>query len=125
MLHHSSLLAWKEANAVALRVLALSRTCWQPWAAAVFAQLQRASLSVQLNISEGYALRGSRNHLWHLRVAYGSAVETGDLLRILLDAGVVPETEMGDLLDHNVTTQKLLWGLIRKRGRDADSPGSE
>lgn len=116
MQNHRSLLAWKEANAVVHRVLVLSQVSWKPWATAVFGQLQRASLSVQLNISEGYAQRGSRNHVWHLRVAYASAVETGDLLHVLLEAGIATADTMGDAIERNVTTQKLLWGLIRKRG---------
>jgi len=51
---------------------------WQPWASALFAQLQRASLSVELNIAEGYSFGPSRTYTRHFGVAYGSAVEGGD-----------------------------------------------
>lgn len=110
---HRSLIAWKEARALVLQVLDLSRTAWRPWASAVFAQLQRSSLSVQLNIAEGYANRGSARYKWHLRVAYGSAVEAGDLLELLGSAGLVRAELAAALIARNVTTQKLLWGLIR------------
>ena len=45
-------------------------------------QLQRAELSVQLNIAEGYALKSSKRFRNHLDIAYASAVETGDLLEL-------------------------------------------
>ena len=79
MRDHKSLVAWQVANDVVRGVLRACRFRWRPYAAALFDQLQRSSLSVQLNIAEGYALREHRRFCYHLRVAYGSAVETGDL----------------------------------------------
>lgn len=110
---HRSLVAWKEARALVLQVLDLSRTAWKPWASAVFGQLQRCSLSVQLNIAEGYAYQGTARYKWHLRVAYGSAVEAGDLLELLGSAELIGADRAKALVAHNVATQKLLWGLIR------------
>src|SRR4026208_1055603 len=89
MRDHKSLHAWQEARGVVLGVIDLARTAWKPYAAALFSQLQRASLSVQLNIAEGYAYGSSRSCTRHLNIAYGSAVETGELLEIALDAEVV------------------------------------
>ncbi|HEV8124213.1 MAG TPA: four helix bundle protein [Gemmatimonadales bacterium] len=51
---HRDLLAWQRARSVAKGVIELSITAWRPQFAAVFAQVQRSSLSVQLNIAEGY-----------------------------------------------------------------------
>src|SRR5882724_8939404 len=89
MRDHRSLKAWQEAHAVALSVIELARTAWKPYASALFFQLQRASLSVQLNISEGYTFGDSPTFTRHLGVAYGSAVETGELVRLLGDAGII------------------------------------
>ncbi|MGH7519117.1 MAG: four helix bundle protein [Gemmatimonadales bacterium] len=72
---HTSLIAWQLARTVTRASLAAGRSHWKPWAAAIFWQLQRASLSVQLNIAEGYARRSRRAFLYQLNVAYGSAVE--------------------------------------------------
>jgi four helix bundle protein len=80
---HTSLKAWQEAHAVALSVLHLAQTGWKPYASALFSQLQRSSLSVQLNISEGYTYGDSPSFTRHLGVAYGSAVETAELLSTL------------------------------------------
>ncbi len=113
MRDHHSLRAWREARAVVLRVVALSESAWRPWAAAIFGQLQRSSLSVQLNVAEGYALRGSARFAWHLRVAYASAVETGDLLGLLHDAHLISPEVARELIDGNDASQKLIWGLLR------------
>ncbi len=111
---HTSLEAWKEARAVALGCLAISRAHWRPDAAAMFYQLQRATLSVQLNIAEGYALGSRALFARHIRIAYGSAVEAGEILQLQVDAAIVPATLGEDLLAHNRRCARLLLGLLRK-----------
>jgi len=120
MRDHKSLVAWQEANKAVEAVLHGSRTNWKPFAAAVFAQLQRASLSVQLNIAEGYALRAARRFRNHLEVAYGSAVETGELLELAIRNVLLPEELSRPALDSCLRCQRLLLGLI-KRYRDTQS----
>jgi hypothetical protein len=83
MRDHTSLLAWREAQSVSLAILAISQTYWKPYAQAVFNQVQRSSISVQTNISEGYSFTNTPSFHRHLRIAYGSAVETGDLLSLM------------------------------------------
>src|SRR5690349_3421867 len=93
MRDHKSLVAWQVSNQVAREVLRLSRTRWRPSASALFHQLQRASLSVQLNIAEGYALYGSQRFRYHIRIAYGSAVETTELLELAAAERIIPPLE--------------------------------
>src|SRR5918998_6381442 len=112
MRDHRSLHAWQEARGVVLGTIELARSSWKPYAAALFAQLQRASLSVQLNIAEGYAFGESPTFTRHLAIAYGSAVETGELLEIALDTGVVPADLAQHLLSRNRRSQKLLLGML-------------
>ena len=94
-------------------VIELARNAWKPYAAALFSQLQRASLSVQLNIAEGYAYGGSRTCTRHLNIAYGSAVETGEILEIMLDAQIVTPDVASYLLQRNQRSQRLLMGMLR------------
>jgi four helix bundle protein len=101
---------------VVLGVIELARDSWKPYAAALFSQLQRASLSVQLNIAEGYAFGKSPTYIRHLRIAYGSAVETGELLEIALKANVVAVGRGVRLLARNQRSQRLLLGMLRRRG---------
>ena len=117
MRDHKSLHAWQEARAVVLGVIDLARTAWKPYAAALFSQLQRASLSVQLNIAEGYAYGPSRTCTRHLNIAYGSAVETGELLEVALDANIVAPDTANHLLQRNRRSQRLLLGMLKRSGR--------
>jgi four helix bundle protein len=112
---HRSLHEWQEARAVVLGIIELARHSWKPYAAALFTQLQRASLSVQLNIAEGYAYGESPTFARHLAIAYGSAVETGELLKIALDAEIVSAEIGRNLLTRNHRSQRLLLGLLRRR----------
>ena len=115
MRDHRSLHAWQEARAVVLGIIDLARTSWKPYASALFSQLQRASLSVQLNIAEGYAFGESPSFTRHLAIAYGSAVETGELLEIALDANIVTTDAGNYLLSRNRRSQGLLLGMLRRR----------
>src|SRR4051794_2748950 len=117
MRDHRSLHAWQEARAVVLGTIELSRSSWKPYASALFSQLQRASLSVQLNIAEGYAFGESPTYTRHLRIAYGSAVETGELLETALKAHVIPIDPGSRLLTRNRRSQRLLLGMLRAYSR--------
>ncbi len=114
MRDHTSLKAWQEAQWVALAVVGISRDHWKPFLAAIFAQLQKASLSVQLNIAEGYAFTTSPSFLRHLTIAYGSSVETGELLELLRLALVVPEETIVPILDRCHLCQRLVLGLLKR-----------
>ena len=98
-----------------LGTIELARDSWKPYAAALFSQLQRASLSVQLNIAEGYAFGDSPTYMRHLRIAYGSAVETGELLETALKANVITVDRGASLLARNRRSQRLLLGMLRSK----------
>ena len=112
----TSLLAWQEAHAVSIGVIHLARDSWKPYAAALFSQLQRASLSVELNIAEGYTFGNTRSFTRYLGIAYGSAVETVELLRIATEAEVLPYHDDA-LLRRAERARRLLLGLRKHRRR--------
>jgi four helix bundle protein len=115
MRDHTSLHAWQEAHKTSVAVIRLAKFSWKPYAAALFNQLQRASLSVQLNIAEGYTFGDSPTFTRHLGIAYGSAVETGELLQLAVDAEVVDEEPLQELLKRARRTERLLLGLLKQR----------
>ena len=115
MRDHTSLLAWQEAKQVASGVLDLSVTHWAPPLGAVWGQLQRSSLSVQLNIAEGYALGTTALFTRHLRIAYGSAVETGELLDHLSTRLRSKPEHFTTLVGQCQRSQRLLLGLLHRR----------
>ena len=115
MRDHTSLRAWQESHAVTLAVIQLCKTSWKPYAAALFGQLQRSSLSVQLNIAEGYTFGDSPTFTRHLGIAYGSAVETGELLRLAAETGVVDENLLQPLVQRTQDTEHMLLALLKQR----------
>jgi four helix bundle protein len=112
MRDHTSLLAWQEAKEVSRAIIRLCAMSWRPHLRAVFDQLQRASLSVQLNIAEGYALRNFGSVRRHFVIAYGSFIETGELREHLREAAVCPNEEIDALRRRCARSQRLLLGLI-------------
>jgi len=115
MQDHRSLHAWQEAHAVTLGVLRLSRDSWRPYAAALFSQLQRSSLSVELNMAEGYSFGNSATYTRHLGIAYGSLVETIELLRIAMEAEVLPSQMGNPVMQHATNARRLLLSLLKYR----------
>jgi len=116
MRDHKSLLAWQEARAVALSVLRIGDKHWRPSLGSAFHQLYRASLSTQLNIADGYAFGPSPSFKRHLAIAYGSAVETTDLLEDLRDSELLPADLFTELILRSRRTQARLRGLLKQVG---------
>ncbi len=81
----------------------------------MFVQLQRAALSVQLNIAEGASFGDTPSFTRFLGIAYGSAVETGEVIELLRDLNAIPNALSNDLLRHSRLSQRLLLGLLKKR----------
>jgi four helix bundle protein len=122
MKDHTSLLAWQTAREIALDVAKLARVHWKPSNAAVFGQLTRASLSVRLNIAEGYAFTNTPTFRRHLDIAYGSAVETGELLEHAKAAEILPGTDLDSLIERSKRCQRLTYGLLLHVKRKKQSP---
>ncbi len=114
MASHKTLKAWVEAREVARGVVSASRDHWRPWAAAPFDQLQRASLSVQLNIAEGWSFGPSPTRDRHLEIAYGSAREAHEVIELMQDTQVLPPRIAAELWRHSELTIKLLVGLLQR-----------
>ena len=115
MRDHRTFRVWEHSHAVALEVIRLSRSSWKPYAAALFHQLQKSSLSVQLNIAEGYTYGNSPTFTKHLGIAHGSAIETGELLRLAVEAGILEEKVVTPLLERNLEAEHILVALLKKR----------
>jgi len=115
---HTNLRAWQAAREVALASSRLARSHWRPWLAAGYQQLLHASLSVQLNIAEGYALRAPGRTRFHWLTAYGSCVETVECLEFLLALEGAPAEDLESLIVRSREAQGMLLGLLRKARRD-------
>lgn len=111
---HGRMIVWQKSRRVVLAALRLSANAWKPWLGAPFSQLQRSALSVQLNIAEGYALWHPRQRRRHLRIAYGSAVETVDLLELLRDAKAVDPEHVDPLIGEAREVCRMLVAWLKR-----------
>ena len=114
MYDHRHMIVWQKARAVVLGVVRISRAGWRPWLGAAFSQLQRSALSVQLNISEGYALWHPKLRRRHLRIAYGSSVETVDLLELLREVDIVNGTKVDEMIATEREVSRMLLSWLKK-----------
>ena len=84
---YRSLDAWKVAHEAALLAHKACDRAYHSRARAVFDQLRRASLSVEANLVEGYALGTPGLCRRHLRIAFGSAAEAECVARLASELG--------------------------------------
>ncbi len=109
MKNHKQLIAWQVARDLARACHHWVQGRWSPAHASTFDQLRRSSLSVRLNLVEGYAFGRSPRCRNHFRIAYGSAVETTELLEFLAELG----EENPDLIDLSRRVQALTLRLMQ------------
>ncbi len=107
---HRELLAWQVARDLSVAVHQWARANWSPPATSTLEQLRRASLSIRLNLVEGYAYGRSARCRNHFRIAYGSAVETTEILEFLGELGA----ETGPLVEMSRRLQALTLRLMQK-----------
>ena len=114
MRDHKTLLCWQLARDLSEQIHLLTIRNWKPPATAAFDQLRRASLSVRLNIAEGHALGSPGGFARHLTIAYGSAVETAELLEFCRDTALLGPTDVGTLTSLASRIQALVLRLRRR-----------
>jgi four helix bundle protein len=119
MRDHQSLDAWQYARDLSQDVYRLSTRVWSPPLGTALDQLRRASLSIRLNLVEGYSWRPGRRWQHHLRIALGSAMETTECLRFLREIGAVSPEAGAELITRARRVERLIWGLLQGESRSA------
>ena len=76
-------------------------------------QLRRASVSIPLNIAEGY-MRGSKEYVQFLKTALGSAAEVETLISLSRDLDYCSEEDFHAMYNLNLESTKLLRTYIRR-----------
>lgn len=115
MRDHRSLEAWRTANRLLHLVIDFQEHYWKPAARCLLEQLARSALLTQINIAEAYALRSPGKVRDHLETAYGLAVETADMLEVLMVRRWAPRGELDEAIAHCQQTQTQILGLIKSQ----------
>ncbi len=111
---YKSLSVWKHAHELVLVVLRTTDDARQQRTWAVFDQLRRATISVEANIVEGYALNTPALLRRHLRIAIGSLAEVECLARTASEMEYLPENHASKIMETVDKTFPLLVGLFRR-----------
>jgi four helix bundle protein len=111
MRDHQSLIAWQRAKRFVLAVQRVTTKLWRPPLAHFIDPMRRSALSVQLNISEGQALATPLLFRKHLTIAYGSSVESVDVIGLLRELVPAEEKDLKELQDWGQECSRLVLGL--------------
>jgi four helix bundle protein len=115
MRKYRSLVAWQRAHQLVILTLKAAEAAARPRSYALLDQLRRATISIEANLVEGYALGTTPLFRRHLRIAVGSAAEAECLLESASELEYLPPDAisiMRKLLDETLAT---LFGLLRKQ----------
>jgi four helix bundle protein len=110
MRSHKQIIAWQVARELTVAVHRWVDGHWTPPRSSALEQLRRASLSVRLNIVEGYACGPGPRCRNHLRIAFGSAVECTEILEFLSELGA--DTQL--LIELSRRVQALTLRLMQR-----------
>ena len=116
MASYRDLRAWQIAHDLAVDIHRYCDIRWRPERADAMSQLRRASLSVSLNIAEGFASGPGPRCKHFLRIAHASAVETTVILDLMLALG----EPVGDHLaraERSAALSYRLWARSRSTRR--------
>jgi four helix bundle protein len=120
---YRSLYAWKQAHQALILALEATDSAWHPRAKALFDQINRAVVSVEANIVEGYALNTVPLFRRHLRIAFGSAAEAETLIRAAAERRYLSNPK--DILMALGEAMRAIHGLMRRPLVSASRPSPD
>lgn len=112
---YKKLLAWQIADKLTKKIYLLTLTFPKHEIYGLTSQLRRASLSVPLNIIEGYARFNKNEFRQFLRISLGSLAELTYLLEFSLEQKFFKEKEFADLMQIRDQCGRLLWRLFESQ----------
>ena len=110
---YRTLAAWQHAHEALLLALRATEAAYHPRSRSLFDQLRRATISVEANVVEGYALNTAPLCRRHLRIAIGSAAEAECLTRAAAELGYLDADAVKPLEHALDRTLGALHGLMR------------
>lgn len=99
----------EKAKDYARKVYSLSRQFPKEEQFGLTSQVRRASISVALNIVEGYARHSRKSEAQFLTVAYGSLKESQFILLFAVDEKYIPKESVQEVHALGEEAAKLLW----------------
>ncbi|MDI6736598.1 MAG: four helix bundle protein [bacterium] len=106
---YKKLIVWQKANDLAYQVYLATKNFPKEEIYGIISQIRRVSLSVPLNIVEGYGRQGKKELKQFVNIALGSLAETEYLLDFSLRLGYLTQESHKNLQDLRQEVGNLLW----------------
>jgi len=110
---YKELEAYKKAYKNVIGIYKLTKPFPKEEKYGIVSQIRRASVSIPLNIAEGY-MKGSKEYVRFLRIALGSSAEVETLLTLCADLEFCTLKDINYLYSANLEVIKLLRYYINK-----------
>jgi len=104
------IISWKKAKELTLSIYKEFTHCHDY---SFKDQIQRASISIMNNISEGFERRGDKEFKNFLFIAKGSCAEVRSMIYIAEKINYVENSKSEELIIKTIEISKLLSGLIK------------
>lgn len=111
--NYQKLYVWQRSDELTKKVFQLTKQFPKEERYELTSQLRRATLSVTLNIVEGYTRINKRGFKQFLNIALGSLAETEYLIDLSADLGYMDLRHRDETQSLRDETGKLLWRLIQ------------
>ena len=112
---YKNLLAWQIADQLAQEVYKTTLQFPKEEIYGLTSQIRRASISIPLNIIEGYSRNNKNEFRQFLRIALGSLAETGYLLEFSFIQKYLSLEEFDVLTELKNRCGSLLWKLFKSQ----------
>lgn len=112
---YKNLLTWQVADNLAKEIYKVTSKFPREEIYGLTSQLRRASISIPLNIIEGYSRNNKNEFRQFLRIALGSLAETGYLLEFTLGQRYILTEEFERLIKLKNQCGSLLWKLFKSQ----------
>jgi four helix bundle protein len=110
---------YQKGYKLALELYKITRTLPDHEQRNLIEQIRRAATSIPVNIAEGSAKKSTKEFLYHLNVAYGSAKEIAVLIDLSKDVGYIKEDIHKRISDQIDNFNKKLFLFIRHVEKNA------
>lgn len=105
--------AWQRARKMVIEIYKISNDDLFSKDFALKDQIRRASVSIMLNIAEGFARKTKKEFIQFLYVSHGSLAELQSCLYIALDLNYLSKEKFNILYKECEEISKMISGLIK------------
>jgi four helix bundle protein len=105
--------AWQKARMLVNKIYSITSDGLFTKDLALKDQIRRASISVMLNIAEGFARKTKKEFAKFLYIAHGSVAEVQSSLYIALDLKYISNEQFSSLYSDCEEISKMISGLIK------------